>query len=258
MASHTPSDRPARTPLAAAAFAVTLSAAALLVTACSPVERVATKSVAADATVAEAVTAVEVLDARSGDVEVTTGGGPGVSIRRTVHYRGDAVPRPGQSVSGGVLTFTEGCAGTCRVDYRLEVPASAKVKVTNSSGRITVTGVGAAELESSSGDVRAERVTGPLKIRTSSGDITGTALDAAETAVRSGSGDATLDFTRAPAAVSVTASSGDVTLKVPSAPYRLETSTNSGSRDLTLPATPTAPSGLTVRTTSGDIRVSAV
>ncbi|MEU8772872.1 DUF4097 family beta strand repeat-containing protein [Streptomyces sp. NPDC048606] len=257
MASHTPSERPVRAAVGASAFAVTLTAAALLVSGCSWVEPVATRTVAADASVAEAVTAVEVGDVRSGSVEVTVGSGPGVRVHRTVRYRGDTEPRPGQRVSGGVLTFTEGCADTCRIDYRLEVPASAKVKVVSSSGRVALTGVAAAEVESDSGDVRAEAIAGPLRIRTASGDVTGTALGA-EADVRSTSGDSRLDFTRAPAAVSVTARSGDVTLKVPRAPYRLETSTDSGTRDLTLPSTPSAPSGLAIRTTSGDIRVSAL
>ncbi|MCX5194420.1 DUF4097 domain-containing protein [Streptomyces sp. NBC_00249] len=251
MASHT-------TSLVRTALGATALAGVLLVSGCSFAEEGRMRTASADATVAGAVTAVELTGVRRGSVEVTPGSGPGVVVHRTVHYRGDRTPTPGQQVSHGVLTFSEGCADTCWTDYRLEVPASAKVKVGNSSGRITVTGVAAAELDSDSGDVRAERIAGPLKVRTSSGDITGTALNGPEAEVRSGSGNATLGFTRAPDSVSVTATSGDVTLKVPGAgPYRVDASSTSGDRDITVPVAPEARAALAVRTTSGDIRVSA-
>uniref|UniRef100_A0AAU2JX04 DUF4097 domain-containing protein n=1 Tax=Streptomyces sp. NBC_00049 TaxID=2903617 RepID=A0AAU2JX04_9ACTN len=249
MTSYTPSVRTART------AAVALGAG-LLLAGCS-FGLGAQKKVTADATVTEAVTAVEVSDTRSGTIEVTTGTGPGVSIRRTVHYRGDTVPTPGQQVSGGVLTFSDGCSDSCHIDYRLEVPASAEVKLESSSGRITVRGVAAAEVESDSGDVRAERIAGPLKVRTSSGDITASGLAGPSATVRSDSGDTRLDFGKAPSSVLVETSSGDVGLKVPQAPYQLAVSTDSGTRDVSLTADPAASSRLTVKTDSGDIRISA-
>ncbi|UUY49867.1 hypothetical protein NRK68_23145 [Streptomyces yangpuensis] len=46
----------------------------------------------ADTTVAEAVTAVELTGTGAGSIEVTPGTGPGVTVRRTVHYRGDTAP----------------------------------------------------------------------------------------------------------------------------------------------------------------------
>ncbi|MFD8981838.1 DUF4097 domain-containing protein [Streptomyces sp. NPDC059564] len=250
MPAHTTSARLTRTAVAAAA-----TAAALLLTGCSLVEA-RTKTATADATVTEAVTAVEVTDARRGSIEVTPGSGPGVTVHRTVHYRGDTAPAPGQRVSGGLLTFTDGCADDCWVDYRLEVPASAKVRLGNSSGGITVEGVAAAEVTSDSGDVRAQRIAGPLKIRTSSGDITATALNAPETEIRSASGNATLAFAAPPASLSVTTTSGEVEARLPRAPYEVTASTTSGDRDITLPSTPAAPSRLSFHTTSGDLHVS--
>ncbi|MEV7519721.1 DUF4097 family beta strand repeat-containing protein [Streptomyces sp. NPDC091371] len=218
------------------------------------------KTATADATVTEPVTSVEVGDVRAGSIEVTPGTGPGVTVRRTVHYRGDTAPTPGQRVADGVLTFTSGCSGssTCYVDYRLEVPAAARVKLESSSGRITVTGVAAAEVAADSGQVTADRIAGPLKIRTSSGTITATGLTGPDADVRSDSGDTRLDFAKAPSSVRAETSSGSVTLKVPPAPYQLAVSTTSGSRDVTLPTDPAAPSRLSAKTTSGDVRISAV
>lgn len=250
MPAHTTSARPTRT-----AAAATATAAVLLLAGCSLAD-VRTKTTTADATVTEAVTAVEVMDARRGSIEVTTGSGPGVTVHRTVHYRSDTAPEPGQRVSGGVLTFTDGCADTCYVDYRLEVPASAKVRLGNSSGRITVEGVAGAEATSHSGDVSARRIAGPLKIRTSSGDITATALNAPDAEIRSASGDATVAFAAPPASLSVTTTSGGVDARLPKAPYEVTASTTSGDRDVTLPSTPAAPSRLSFHTTSGDLHVS--
>ncbi|MET9606263.1 DUF4097 family beta strand repeat-containing protein [Streptomyces sp. NPDC006512] len=249
MASDTTSALLARKTVGATAAAVLLLLAGCAVD--GTVTRM--KTATADATVTEAVTAVEIADGRHGSVEVTPGTGPGVTIHRTVHFRGDTAPTPTQRVSGGVLTFTAGCADSCYTDYRLEVPASAKVTVGNSSGRIQVTGVAAAELTSDSGDVRARRIAGPLKIRTSSGTITAEALSGPEADVRSDSGDARLAFVTAPASVSAVTTSGDLTLLVPRAPYRLDASTRSGDRDVTVPLTPDAPSRLRLETTSGDI-----
>ncbi|MEV0409831.1 DUF4097 family beta strand repeat-containing protein [Streptomyces sp. NPDC050448] len=247
MPSHVISPRLSRT-------AVVALAAGLLLSGCS-LDDTEQKTAAADATVGEAVTAVEVKEATSGSIEVTPGTGPGVTVHRTVHYRGDTAPTPGQRVSGGVLTFTDGCSDTCYIDYRLEIPASATVKLESSSGRITVAGVAGAELSSSSGDVRADRIAGPLKVRTSSGSVTATGLTGPTAELRASSGDASLTFAKPPASVSAQTSSGDITLQVPQAPYRITTATASGKQDTPLPTTPTAPSRLSIRTSSGDIHI---
>ncbi|MGW6706024.1 DUF4097 family beta strand repeat-containing protein [Streptomyces sp. NPDC054956] len=252
------SSRAAATTVATATAAAL--AAGLLLTGCSIGSLAGPrKTASADTTVAEAIGSVDVSDARSGSIEVTPGSGPGVTVRRTVHYRGDAVPEPAQRVADGVLTLTNGsCGDRCSIDYRLEVPASATVRLDGSSGRVTVTGVAAAEVETSSGSVRVDRIAGPLKIRTSSGSIDAQNLGGAGADARSESGDVRLAFAKAPSSVAVETSSGEAQLKLPRAPYALDVSTTSGERDVTLPADPSAAARLAVRTTSGDIRISAV
>ncbi|WP_079429748.1 DUF4097 family beta strand repeat-containing protein [Streptomyces katrae] len=237
---------------------VTALGAVLLLSGCglSEVGR-PVKTLDADATVSEPVTAVELTGIRSGDVEVTAGSGPGVTVRRVVHYRGGTAPTAGQRVSGGVLKFQDDCEDDCWIDYRLEVPAAAGVRVESSSGDITVQGVARADLTSSSGDIRAERIAGPVKVRTASGRITATGLEGAEADLRAASGDVQAGFVKAPASVSVTTSSGDVGVTAPQGPYRLSVDTASGSRDVRLSSSPDAASRMTVRTASGDIRLSA-
>ncbi|OKK20622.1 hypothetical protein AMK16_09180 [Streptomyces sp. CB00455] len=262
MTSHAASLRPART---AVAVIAALGAGVLLAGCSSDGGSLGSalgdgpqKTLTADATVTEAVSAVEVTGARAGSIEINPGSGPGVTVHRTVHYREDAAPTPGQKVTGGVLTFSNGCSDTCYIDYRLEVPASATVRLESGSGRISVTGVAAAEVTAGSGAVKADRIAGPLTVRTSSGAITASGLGGPSADVHSDAGDARLDFAKVPASVLVDTTSGNVTLKVPQAPYRLEVSTSSGARDVSLPSDPAAASRLTVKTTSGDVRVSAL
>ncbi|WP_327304581.1 DUF4097 family beta strand repeat-containing protein [Streptomyces sp. NBC_01298] len=246
---------------ATATYTAAALAAGLLLTGCSfsLVSRGGDeKTASADATVAEAVTTVDVSDAGSGSIEVVAGTGPGVTVRRTVHYRGDTVPEPAQRISGGVLTLTNGnCSGRCSVDYRLEVPASATVRAGSSSGSVTVAGVAAADVTTSSGSVRADRIAGPLKVRTSSGSIAAEGLAGPGADARSESGDVRLAFAKAPASVAVKTGSGDAKVKVPSAPYALDVSTSSGDREITVPGDPSATARLAVRTSSGDIVISA-
>jgi len=227
----------------------------LLLAGCSAVgghPKVAT----ADAVVKEAVTSVEVGHARSGSIDIRAGDGPGVVIHRTVHYRGSAEPTPSQQVDGGVLTFTDGC-GECWIDYELTVPASAAVKLSSSSGRIAVAGVASAEVRTSSGAVRVERIAGPLRIETSSGSITGSALSSPRADIRSSSGSARLDFAKAPVSVSADSSSGSLTLKVPGGPYKVDVTTSSGRREVAVPSSPSATATLTAKTSSGDVEITA-
>ncbi|MGZ9933350.1 DUF4097 family beta strand repeat-containing protein [Streptomyces sp. NC-S4] len=254
MTSHPASARTARAAIAALGAGLLLAGCSFRVGAFADD---AHKTAAADATVTEAVGAVKVTGARSGSIAVTPGTGPGVTVHRTVHYRGDTVPATGQKVTAGVLTFSDNCSGNCYIDYRLEVPAAATVELESSSGAITVTGVAGAEVKADSGTVRADRIGGPLKVRTSSGEITATGLSGPSAEIRSSSGNARLDFAKAPSSVLAGTSSGDVTLKIPQAPYRIEVSTDSGDRDVTLPDDASAPSRVSVATTSGDIRISA-
>ncbi|MDJ0379305.1 DUF4097 family beta strand repeat-containing protein [Streptomyces sp. G-G2] len=253
-----------RRPLALPVTVLAVLTAGLLVSGCSPDllaggDLAATKTATADATVTEAVTSVEVLGSRRGSIEVVAGAGPGVTIHRTVHYAGDTEPKPGQRLSGGALTFSDGCGNgrACYVDYRLEVPATAKVHLGSSSGAITVTGVAEADLSASSGSVRAERISGPLRVTTSSGEIAGSALGGSSAAVTSSSGDVRLDFTAPPSSVTADASSGAVTLRVPGGPYRVGGTTSSGVREVTVPTSPDATPRLTVHTSSGDVRITA-
>ncbi|MFD6184447.1 DUF4097 domain-containing protein [Streptomyces goshikiensis] len=228
--------------------------AGLLLTGCSDTDG-DMKSTTADATVSEAVTSVEVTDARRGSISITPGEGPGVTVHRTVHYRDTAEPKPTQQVTGGVLTFTNGC-DNCYIDYELKVPSAARVTLENSSGAVSVTGVAAAKVKTTSGSVKAEKIAGPLDVETSSGTVTGTALAGPSAGVRTDSGSTRLEFTAAPSSVTTDTGSGSMTLKVPGGPYKVDVTTTSGKREVRVPSDPAAKSTITAKASSGDVEIS--
>ncbi|MEU5424825.1 DUF4097 family beta strand repeat-containing protein [Streptomyces olivoreticuli] len=229
-------------------------AAGLLLSGCSAGDS-ARKTATDDATVKGPVTSVEILGNRRGSVAITSGMGPGVTVHRTVHYGGSTKPEPTQDLSAGVLTFHGGCGDNCFIDYELTVPATAHARIGASSGRITVRGVAGADIDTSSGEVTVAALTGPLAVRTHSGRITGTELSGPTATVTASSGPVHLSFAKRPASVAARTTSGDVELTVPDGTYHVETGTSSGSSEVGVRKDESADAKLSVRTSSGDVKI---
>jgi Putative adhesin len=224
----------------------------------------------ADAHVAGPVTNLQV-NAGDGHVVVTKGTGEGVTVHRVVHYQ-SGTPHPGQQLTGGTLTFDNGCS-RCRVDYDLTVPASVRVRARTDSGRINVVGVAGADAGSDSGAVTVRHVTGDVNARsdsgrltlqdvggtlsahTDSGPIRGTELRSPASTVSSDSGGLRLAFTQAPQSVRATTDSGSVRLAVPGGPYNVDLRTDSGGRHVNVPTASAATAKLYLRSDSGGVHV---
>ncbi|MEY9926809.1 hypothetical protein ABH926_001431 [Catenulispora sp. GP43] len=206
----------------------------------------------ADASVSGHVTAVSIQDARHGSVRVRPGGDSGVTIHRTVYYHDSTKPTPGQSLSDGTLTFSNGCSD-CYIDYDLTVPASATISAGNSSGQIDVAGVASVDISTDSGPVTIDKVPGTVKVDSSSGTITGTSLGAGAATVHSSSGGIDLAFAQQPASVTTQSSSGGATLALPGGPYAVTVHTSSGGRTVSVP-TGSGPA-ISVTTSSGAVVV---
>ncbi|MEV6669293.1 DUF4097 family beta strand repeat-containing protein [Streptomyces sp. NPDC051162] len=217
----------------------------------------ARKTATEEAVVTEPVTAVEILGNRGGAIEITPGTGPGVTIHRTLHYGGPTKPTPTHELSAGVLTFHSGCGHNCFVDYALTVPAAAHARLGTSSGPVTVRGLAGADIGTGSGEVTAAALTGPLAVRTHSGRITGTELSGTTATVSASSGPVHLSFARRPASVTARTTSGDVELTVPYGTYHVETGTSSGSSEVGVRKEESADARLSVRTSSGNVRIDA-
>jgi hypothetical protein len=224
----------------------------------------------ADTHVAGPVTDLQV-NADDGHVHVTTGG-TGVTIHRVVHYQ-SGTPHPSQQLTGGVLTFKNGCS-RCRVDYDLIVPASVRVRARTDSGRIEVAGVTSADVGADSGSVHvsgiaggltartdsgsitADGVGGALAVRTDSGSIRATGLHSVTADASSDSGSIRMEFATVPQNVRATGDSGSIHIAAPDAPYDIDAKTDSGGRHFDQMHTDsTAPSKIYLRTDSGSVTV---
>jgi hypothetical protein len=224
----------------------------------------------ADAHVSGPVTNLQV-NAGDGHVVVTRGGGDGVTVHRVVHYE-SGVPHPGQQLTGGTLTFDNGCS-RCRVDYDLTVPASVRVRARTGNGRIDVAGVASADTGSDSGSVTVRHVTGDVSARsdsgtltlqdvggtlaagTGSGSIRATELRSPTSTVSSDSGGVRLAFTQAPASVRATTDSGSLRLALPGGPYNVDLRTDSGGKHVNVPTASTASAKLYLRSDSGGVHL---
>jgi hypothetical protein len=212
------------------------------------------------------------VEANDGHVVVTSGGGDAVTVHRVVHYE-SGTPHPGQQLTGGRLTFTNGCS-RCSVDYDLTVPATVAVRVRTDSGRINVKGVASADARSDSGAVTVRHVTGAASARSDSGRITlqdvggalaarsdsgsirATELRSPTTTASTDSGSVRLGFTATPTNVRATSDSGSLHLGVPAAgPYNVDVHTDSGGKHIKVPTASFAQSKLYLRTDSGSVNV---
>lgn len=243
--------------LGAAAIA---SAAVLAVSGCQSSakdaidENGSMQQMTADASVSGHVAAVSIQDARHGSVHVRPGGDSGVTIHRTVYYHDSTKPNPGQSLSDGTLTFSNGCSD-CYIDYDLTVPASATISAGNSSGQIDIAGVAAVDISTDSGPVTIDKVPGTIKVQSSSGSVQGTTLGAGAATVHTSSGGINLAFAQQPASVTTESSSGGATLALPGGPYAVTVHTSSGGRTVSVP-TGSGPA-ISVTTSSGAVVVKA-
>jgi hypothetical protein len=172
------------------------------------------------------------LDVRSygAPVQVSAGSGSQVRIVEAIMFNPDNGPPPAvrDTVADGRLTLdAPACAVSgCGVGFTVTVPGHVSVRVATDGGAITVSGTGAANLDSGGGPVQATRVDGPLTVSTEGGALTlngvtgplnadtgggpllAQGVAAATAAVSTDGGVAQIGFISAPDAVSVDSGGG--------------------------------------------------
>ena len=220
----------------------------------------------------EKVKITEILIADgSGDVTVKTSAIAETRIKRVVRYHGDE-PTRSYWLDGTVLHVATGCGNNCSVSYDIEAPTGVAVRGQVASGDVNLTGVGATDIQLSSGTVRVQGATGEVRVEASSGEIavadlagparlvatsgniTGHGLGRAPVNAEVSSGDVDLELAQ-PGSVTARATSGDVSLRVPDGRYQVRTSADSGDERISVPNTAGAPAVLDVTVDSGDIDV---
>jgi hypothetical protein len=211
-----------------------------------------------------AVSKIVFHDMDSNDIAVRgTTGATGVDVTRKLSWSTNS-PTISETWSGDVLNVSVDChsfgiGASCSVDYTVEVPPAVAVEADVSSGDIAVSGLSApAKLSTSSGDVRVHGLTAEsLDARSSSGDLIFDGLAAKSVKARATSGDIRLTFASAPTTVDAQSTSGDVTVTMPHSDmtYKVSMDATSGDISSDIGNNDTGTGSLSLRATSGDIRV---
>jgi hypothetical protein len=134
-----------------------------------------------------------------GNVTITGGSGPTISVTQQVDYS-KTPPTTTRTVSGNTLTVTYSCPAqvVCGVAYTLGVPRTVAVQVTAGAGSIRLAGL--------AGNVTAKADVGL---------ISATGLTGASASLTTSVGAISASFAAAPATVQASARVGAITLRVP-------------------------------------------
>lgn len=211
---------------------------------------------------------IRILPSQTGDVRVDT------RSKGTLH-----APRVDAVKDGSHVTMSGNCPafsfGPCEAEVVLHVPVGTAVEVRSSSGDITASGVGGPLLlDTKSGDVTALGVTGTADLRTTSGDVSlrggsgrvtlesqsgdvfGGDIASEIVTAETRSGDVDLDFRVPPRDVDASTASGDVHVALPDAgSYDVSADTRSGDSQIGVRTDPESPRRVRASTTSGDSTV---
>jgi hypothetical protein len=181
-----------------------------------------------------------VIVSHVGNVTVTGGSGPGVSVTQQVYYS-KTPPTTTRAVSGQTLTVTYDCPAqlVCGVAYTLAVPRSAAVRVTAGAGSVRLTGLA-----------------GSVTAKADVGLINATGLTSTSVSLTTRVGGISASFTAAPTAVQASANVGAITVHVPSTTsYKVSADARVGKATVSAPQSTSSGHAITATTDVGAIVV---
>jgi len=181
-----------------------------------------------------------VIVSHVGNVTVTGGSGPGVSVTQQAYYSKTA-PATTRTVSGTTLTVTYDCPTQliCGVAYTLAVPRSAVVRVTAGAGSVRLTGLA-----------------GSITAKADVGLINATGLTSASVSLTTRVGGISASFAAAPTAVRATANVGAITVHVPgTTTYKIAADARVGKTTVSAPQSASSGHAITATTDIGAITV---
>ena len=179
-----------------------------------------------------------VIVSHVGNVTVTGGSGPGVSVTQLVYYSKTA-PVTTRTVSGKTLTVTYDCPTqlVCGVAYTLAVPRSAAVRVTTGAGSVRLTGLA-----------------GSVTAKADVGLINATGLTSASVSLTTRVGGISASFAAAPTAVQASANVGAITVHVPgTTSYKVAADARVGKTTVSAPQSASSGHAITATTDVGAI-----
>ena len=183
-----------------------------------------------------------VIVSHVGNVTVTGGSGPGVSVTQLAYYSKTA-PTTTRTVSGKTLTITYDCRTQliCGVAYTVAVPRSAAVRVTAGAGSVRLTGLA-----------------GSVTAKADVGLINATGLTSASVSLTTRVGGISASFAAAPTAVRASANVGAITVHVPgSTSYKIAADARVGKTTVSVPQSASSGHVITATTDIGAIIVAS-
>jgi hypothetical protein len=213
-----------------------------------------------------------------GPVRVTSGSAGRVQVSETVTYSplAGGPPAVTESLSRGHLILADPvCLQVfpCIVGFAVTVPPGVTVTAVTEGGPLTVSGTGAANLDSGGGPVSATNISGPLTVSTEGGPLlvdglagalradtgggplTANGVDAAAATVSTDSGDAQIAFSAAPQQVTLSTNGGLAALTVPGGPYALTADSAGGPQSVGIATDPSARRSILVSSGGGPVQI---
>jgi hypothetical protein len=231
------------------------------------------------ATLVQPVTSLTV-QSYGGPVRVTSGSAGRVQISETITYeygsQAGGPPAVTESLSRGHLILADpACLQVfpCVVGFAVTVPPGVTVTAMTDGGPLTVSGTGAANLDSGGAPVSATRIGGPLTVSTEGGpllvdglsgalradtgggSLTALGVGAAAATVSTDGGDVRIAFSAAPQQVTVSTAGGLAALTVPGGPYALTADSSGGPQSVGIATDPSARRSITVTTGGGPVQI---
>ncbi|GAA1769084.1 DUF4097 family beta strand repeat-containing protein [Agromyces humatus] len=233
------------------AVAAGVGISALLLSGCALLQP--PKTLSDDATIDEVVTAIEIDDTDGGVTVRGVEGATGISLERTIRYRGERTFEDTHSVEGDTLVLG-GCGRNCSVEYTLEGPAGLDVGGRTENGEVDLTLVHDVDVETSNGRIALDGVTGTIRAATSNGRIEGSGLEGGGIDVSTSNGAIDLRLEVAQE-VEARTSNGSIDVAVPDGSYRVNHETSNGRIDIAIPTDPSGEFTLDLSTSNGSITV---
>jgi hypothetical protein len=234
------------------AIAVGVGITALLLSGCGLLEP--PKTMSDEASVDATVTEIEIDDTDGGVTVRGVDGATGITLERTIRYRGERTFEETHSVDGDTLVLG-GCGRNCSVKYTLEVPAELDVRGHTENGEIDLTLVDDVDVETSNGRITLDGVTGTVTAATSNGRIEGTGLEGdggIEVSTSNGAIELEVDVAQD---VEARTSNGSIDLTVPDGSYRIDAETSNGRENIAVSNDPSGEHTLDLSTSNGSITV---
>jgi hypothetical protein len=181
-----------------------------------------------------------VIVSHVGNVTVTGGSDPAVSVTQQVYYS-KTPPATTRTVSGNTLTVTYDCPAqlVCGVAYTLAVPRSVTVRVTAGAGGVRLVGLA-----------------GSVTAKASVGLISATGLTGASVSLTTRVGGISASFAAAPAMVQASTTVGAITVRVPgTVSYKIAADARVGKTTISAPQSASSDHAITAATDAGSIVV---